>query len=52
MTTLDRNKSIKRLSVGEVTEEIKEEVLWCWKLWCYICAFFQFGFCLPKPRQE
>ena len=53
MTTIDRDKSISRLTVDEVREEPREEVLWCWRLWAYLCAIFSIDFwVLRKPTQK
>ena len=55
MTTVDRDKSISRLTVDEVREEIREEVLWCWRLWAYLCAIFSIEFWVlkkPTPKEE
>ena len=50
MTTLDRDKSISRVTLNELREEIREEVIWCWKLWAYICALFTIDFWITKKK--
>ena len=51
MTSLDRNRSISQLTIEEVREEIRDEVLWCWRLWAYICALFSLEFWVVKKRE-
>ena len=53
MTQLDRDRSISHMTVEEVREEIRDEVIWCWRLWSYLCALFSLDFwILPSKKRE
>lgn len=51
MTTLDRDKSISKVTLEEVREEIRDEVLWCWRVWAYLCALFSIDYWISKKRE-
>jgi hypothetical protein len=51
--TLDRTQTIRRMTIGEVTEEIREEVIWCWRLWTFLCSVFTIEFWItPKTKEK
>jgi hypothetical protein len=52
MTSLDRTKSISHLSLEELGDEIKDEVMWCFRLWSYICMLFSLDFCFKAQKRE
>jgi hypothetical protein len=51
MTTLDRDKSISKVTLEEVREEIRDEVLWCWRVWAYLCALFSIDYWISKKQE-
>lgn len=52
MGSFDRERSISKLTVDEVREEIREEAIWCWRLWSFICAIFSAEFWVVSPRKR
>lgn len=52
MGSLDRERSISHLTIEEVREELREESIWCYRLWGYLCALFTLEFWVTPPRRR
>ena len=50
--SLDRDRSISGMTMEEMREEIREEVVWCWRLWSFLCAVFTMEFWVTNTRKR
>ena len=52
MGSFDRERSISGMTMNEMREEIREEVIWCWRLWSFLCAVFSMEFWVTNTRKR
>jgi hypothetical protein len=51
MTSDKLHRSISTLSLGEVREELQEDIQWIVQVWCFFCSLFNLEYCKNIKRE-